>query len=183
MSSDEETTVTSTDIRLNPEYEARLLGSVRRARAPRERSPELRAGEARAGSCLVIGESGANWAAGIAAAREFGPNLALVTQWVGESPAHFGRRVISRLAKRHAFDAVVLVCSDDSTDECAAARQAIVLACDRALLGHGDRHLLLLCKPNGGGGMPSWAPRVAEKLLAKTSSLVLRVSLADESAA
>jgi len=64
-------------------------------------------------ACLVIGESGANWSAGIASARRHGPNLALVTQWVGEAPRHFCQRVISRLSKRLAHEILITGKIDD----------------------------------------------------------------------
>lgn len=115
-------------------------------------------------SCMVIGESGADWSAGIATARRYGPNLALVTQWVGESPEHFSQRVISRLAKRGSFAAIVMVCNQRN-DRCAAeARQAIVRASGEAMSSVGERELTLICAPTGGGGIPPWAPQLAEYL-------------------
>lgn len=114
--------------------------------------------------CLVIGESGANWSAGIASARRHGPNLALVTQWVGEAPRHFCKRVISRLSKRPSFASIVMVCNQRNDSGAAEARQMIIAASAGAIYDEGDRELTLICAPTQAGGIPHWAPELAEFL-------------------
>lgn len=126
---------------------------------------------------LVIGESGANWSAGIASARRHGPNLALVTQWVGEAPRHFCERVISRLSKRPSFAAIVMVCNHRN-DICAAeARQMIIAASAGAMCEKSDRELTLICAPTLAGGIPHWAPQLAEYLPREDRSFGLTVEL------
>lgn len=115
-------------------------------------------------TCLVIGESGADWSAGIATARRFGPNLALITQWVGEAPHHFARRVIARLAKRRSFASIIMVCNQRNDDSATEARQEIVRATAGAMTDGGEREITLICSPTGGGGIPPWAPLLAEHL-------------------
>jgi hypothetical protein len=133
--------------------------------------------EAGSRACLVIGESGANWSAGIASARRHGPNLALVTQWVGEAPRHFCQRVISRLSKRPSFASIVMVCNQRN-DVCAAeARQMIIAASAGALCALGDRELTLICAPTQGGGIPHWAPQLAEYLPREDRPFGLTVEL------
>lgn len=139
----------------------------------------LESGNADGGShsCLVIGESGADWSAGIATARRSGPNLALVTQWVGETPRHFSQRVIARLSKRRLFASIVMVCNERN-DSCAAeARQAIIAASAGAMCNVGDRELTLICTPTLGGGIPLWAPELAEHLPRGDRPLGLTVEL------
>ena len=128
-------------------------------------------------SCLVIGESGADWSAGIATARRYGPNLALVTQWVEEAPRHFSGRVISRLAKRGSFAAIVMVCNERNDDCAAEARQEIVRASGEAMSPFGDREITLICAPTRGGGIPPWAPQLAEFLPRQDQPLGLTVEL------
>lgn len=128
-------------------------------------------------SCLVIGESGADWSRGIASARRNGPNLALVTQWVGETPHHFSQRVIARLSKRRLFASIVMVCNDRN-DSCAAeARQSIIAASGGAMCDVGDRELTLICMPTRAGGIPQWAPQLAEYLPREDRPLGLTVEL------
>jgi len=128
-------------------------------------------------SCLVIGESGADWSAGIASARRHGPNLALVTQWADETPHHFSQRVISRLSKRRLFASIVMVCNQRN-DTCAAeARQEIVVASAGAMCERGDRELTLICVPTNAGGIPPWAPQLAEYLPREDQPLGLTVEL------
>lgn len=128
-------------------------------------------------ACLVIGESGANWSAGIASARRHGPNLALVTQWVGEAPQHFCDRVISRLSKRPSFAAIIMVCNERN-DSCAAeARQKIIAASAGAMSARGGRELTLICAPAKGGGIPHWAPQLAECLPREERPFGLTVEL------
>ena len=128
-------------------------------------------------ACLVIGESGANWSAGIASARRHGPNLALVTQWVGEAPRHFSQRVISRLAKRPSFASIVMVCNHRN-DSCAAeARQRIIAASAGAMCALGDRELTVICAPTVAGGIPHWAPQLAEFLPREDRPFGLTVEL------
>ncbi|HVZ31371.1 MAG TPA: hypothetical protein VG963_03040 [Polyangiaceae bacterium] len=128
-------------------------------------------------SCLVIGESGADWSAAIASARRHGPNLALVTQWVGEGPRHFSERVVSRLSKRQSFESIVVVCNQRQ-DACATeARQEIVRASAAAMSASGDRELTLICRPTHGGGIPNWAPQLAEHLPRHEEPLGLTVEL------
>jgi hypothetical protein len=128
-------------------------------------------------ACLVIGESGANWSAGIASARRHGPNLALVTQWVGETPRHFSQRVISRLSKRPSFDSIVMVCNQRN-DTCAAeARQLIIAASAGAMCDHSNRELTVICAPTQGGGIPQWAPQLAEYLPREDRPFGLTVEL------
>jgi hypothetical protein len=128
-------------------------------------------------ACLVIGESGANWSAGIASARRHGPNLALVTQWVGEAPRHFCQRVLSRLSKRRSFASIVMVCNQRN-DSCAAeARQLIVQASAGAMCAQGDRELTLICAPTQAGGIPHWAPQLAEYLPREDRPFGLTVEL------
>jgi len=128
-------------------------------------------------ACLVIGESGANWSAGIASARRHGPNLALVTQWVGEAPRHFSQRVISRLSKRRSFAAIIMVCNERN-DSCAAeARQMIIAASAGAMSDKGERELTLICAPTQGGGIPHWAPQLAEFLPREERPFGLTVEL------
>lgn len=128
-------------------------------------------------ACLVIGESGANWSAGIASARRHGPNLALVTQWVGEAPRHFCQRVISRLAKRPSFASIVMVCNHRN-DSCAAeARQRIIAASAEAMCALGDRELTVICAPTLAGGIPHWAPQLAEFLPREDRPFGLTVEL------
>lgn len=129
-------------------------------------------------SCLVIGESGADWSAGIATARRQGPNLALVTQWVGETPHHFGQRVISRLSKRSSFASVVMVCNDRSDLSASEARQEIVRASAGAMSDDGNCELTLICMPTRAGGIPLWAPQLAEYLPRHDQPLGLTVELA-----
>lgn len=128
-------------------------------------------------ACLVIGESGANWSAGIASARKHGPNLALVTQWVGEAPRHFSQRVISRLSKRPSFATIIMVCNQRN-DSCAAeARQMIISASAGAMSDKGDRELTLICAPTQAGGIPHWAPELAEFLPREDRPFGLTVEL------
>jgi hypothetical protein len=128
-------------------------------------------------ACLVIGESGANWSAGIASARRHGPNLALVTQWVGEAPRHFCQRVISRLSKRPSFASIVMVCNQRN-DICAAeARQAIIAASAGAMCAQSDRELTVICAPTVAGGIPHWAPELAEYLPREDRPFGLTVEL------
>lgn len=129
-------------------------------------------------SCLVIGESGADWSAGIATARRYGPNLALVTQWLDEAPRHFSQRVISRLSKRRIFASIVMVCNQRN-DTCAAeARQEIIVAGAGAMCELGDRELTLICAPTHAGGIPHWAPELAEYLPREDRPFGLTVELA-----
>lgn len=123
-------------------------------------------GAAEAGSrtCLVIGESGANWSAGIASARRHSPNLSLVTQWVGEAPRHFCQRVISRLAKRPPFASIVIVCNHCNDHAATEARGKIIAASAEAICAQGDRELTVICAPTRAGGIPHWAPELAEYL-------------------
>jgi hypothetical protein len=115
-------------------------------------------------ACLVIGESGADWSAGIATARRYGPNLALVTQWVGEAPHHFSQRVIARLSKRRSFASIIMVCNQRNDSSATEARQEIVRATAGAMSELGDREITLICSPTRGGGIPPWAPLLAEHL-------------------
>jgi hypothetical protein len=133
--------------------------------------------EAGSRACLVIGESGANWSAGIATARRHGPNLALVTQWVGEAPRHFCQRVISRLSKRPLFAAIVMVCNHRNDTGAAEARQMIIAASAGAMCERGDRELTLICAPTLAGGIPHWAPQLAEYLPREDRSFGLTVEL------
>jgi hypothetical protein len=133
--------------------------------------------EAGGRSCIVIGESGADWSAGIATARRYGPNLALVTQWVGEAPRHFSQRVISRLAKRGSFAAIVMVCNERNDSSAAEARQEIVRASGEAMSLIGDRELTLICAPTRAGGIPPWAPQLAEYLPRQEQPVGLMVAL------
>ena len=128
-------------------------------------------------ACLVIGESGANWSAGIASARRHGPNLALVTQWVGEAPRHFCERVISRLSKRPSFVAIVMVCNHRNDTSAAEARQMIIHASAGAMCEKSDRELTLICTPTLAGGIPHWAPQLAEYLPREDRSFGLTVEL------
>jgi hypothetical protein len=128
-------------------------------------------------ACLVIGESGADWSAGIATARRYGPNLALVTQWVGEAPYHFSQRVISRLSKRRSFASVIMVCNQRNDPSATEARQQIVRATAGAMSEFGDREITLICSPTHGGGIPPWAPLLAEQLPRQGAPLGLTVEL------
>lgn len=121
-------------------------------------------GDAGSRCCLVIGESGADWSRGIATARRHGPNLALVTQWVGESPKHFAERVVSRLSKRRQFASIVMVCNQRNDRSAAEARQEIIAASAGAMSDLGDREVRLICAPTHAGGIPPWAPELAEYL-------------------
>src|SRR5688500_15568741 len=127
--------------------------------------------------CLVIGESGADWSSGIATARRCGPNLALVTQWVGEAPRHFSQRVIARMSKRRSFASIVMVCNQRNDDCAAEARQAIVRASADAMSESGDRELTLICAATTGGGIPHWAPQLAEYLPRRDQPFGLTVEL------
>lgn len=133
--------------------------------------------EAGSRACLVIGESGADWSAGIAAARRYSPNLALVTQWVGETPHHFSQRVMSRLAMRRSFASIIMVCNERNDESATAARQEIVRATGNAMSDFGDRELTLICCPTRGGGIPPWAPLLAEHLPREDQPLGLTVEL------
>jgi hypothetical protein len=128
-------------------------------------------------SCLVIGESGANWSAGIATARRYGPNLALVTQWVGEAPRHFSQRVISRLSKRRSFASIIMVCNQRHDESATEARQEIVRATAGVMSDVGEREITLICAPTRGGGIPPWAPLLAEHLPRQDEPLGLTVEL------
>ena len=128
-------------------------------------------------SCLVIGESGANWSAGIATARRYGPNLALVTQWVGEAPHHFSQRVISRLSKRRSFASIIMVCNQRHDESATEARQEIVRATAGVMSDVGDREITLICAPTRAGGIPPWAPLLAEHLPRQDEPLGLTVEL------
>ena len=128
-------------------------------------------------SCLVIGESGANWSAGIATARRYGPNLALVTQWVGEAPRHFSQRVISRLSKRRSFASIIMVCNQRHDESATEARQEIVRATAGVMSDVGEREITLICSPTRGGGIPPWAPLLAEHLPRQDEPLGLTVEL------
>lgn len=128
-------------------------------------------------ACLVIGESGADWSAGIATARRFGPNLALITQWVGEAPRHFSQRVIARLAKRRAFASIIMVCNQRNDASATEAREEIVRATGAAMSERGDREITLICSPTRGGGIPPWAPLLAEHLPRHDQPLGLTVEL------
>ena len=128
-------------------------------------------------SCLVIGESGANWSAGIATARRYGPNLALVTQWVGEAPRHFSQRVISRLSKRRSFASIIMVCNQRHDVSATEARQEIVRATAGVMSDVGEREITLICSPTRAGGIPPWAPLLAEHLPRQDEPLGLTVEL------
>ena len=128
-------------------------------------------------SCLVIGESGANWSAGIATARRYGPNLALVTQWVGEAPHHFSQRVISRLSKRRCFASIIMVCNQRHDESATEARQEIVRATAGVMSDVGEREITLICSPTRAGGIPPWAPLLAEHLPRQDEPLGLTVEL------
>jgi len=128
-------------------------------------------------SCLVIGESGANWSAGIATARRYGPNLALVTQWVGEAPRHFSQRVISRLSKRRSFASIIMVCNQRHDESATEARQEIVRATAGVMSDVGEREITLICAPTRAGGIPPWAPLLAEHLPRQDEPLGLTVEL------
>jgi hypothetical protein len=155
--------------------------NARRFEGPRVAGSEIDGSEVGAGSrsCLVIGESGADWSAGIATARRYGPNLALVTQWVGEAPQHFSERVLSRLAKRGSFASIVMVCNARNDLSAAEARQEIVRASGEAMSPYGDREITLICAPTHGGGIPPWAPQLAEFLPRQDQPLGLTVELGD----
>ena len=128
-------------------------------------------------ACLVIGESGADWSRGIATARRYGPNLALITQWVGETPHHFAQRVIARLAKRRAFASIVMVCNQRGDGSAAEARQEIIRASAGALSGAEEREITVICTPTGAGGIPHWAPQLAEHLPRHDQPMGLTVEL------
>jgi hypothetical protein len=128
-------------------------------------------------SCLVIGESGANWSAGIATARRYGPNLALVTQWVGEAPRHFSQRVISRLSKRRSFASIIMVFNQRHDQSATEARQEIVRATAGVMSDVGEREITLICAPTRAGGIPPWAPLLAEHLPRQDEPLGLTVEL------
>ncbi len=134
-------------------------------------------GDVSSRSCFVIGESGADWSRGIAVARRFGPNLALVTQWAGETPHHFSKRVISRLSKRSSFASIVMVCNQRNDQSAAEARQEIVRASAGALSGVEERELTLICAPTTAGGIPPWAPQLAEHLPRVDQPMGLTVEL------
>lgn len=127
--------------------------------------------------CLVIGEAGADWSRGIAAARRHAPNLALITQWVGESPQHFSQRVVSRLSKRRQFASIVMVCNQRNDTGAAEARQEIIAASAAAMSELGDREVRLICAPTHGGGIPPWAPELAEHLPRQEHPVGLTVEL------
>ena len=133
--------------------------------------------DAQSRACLVIGESGADWSRGIATARRHGPNLALVTQWVGESPGHFSRRVVSRLSKRRMFASIVMVCNQRSDVSAAEARQEIIAASASAMSEAGEREVTLICAPTHGGGIPPWAPELAVYLPRQDLPVGLTVEL------
>lgn len=183
MNYDDVTEVTSTEVRLNTESTRQLLQKATRlGRRPVKLSKT--GGELGNVSLsnLVIGEAGADWAMGIATARRQGPNLALVTQWVGEDAEHFARRVIARLAKRQAFGAVVLVCNDDNGTAAAEHRRSIVVACARLLPDDRTCPMTLICKPTSAGALPPWAPEVANTVRKHSSRLPLSVALAGAAA-
>jgi hypothetical protein len=127
--------------------------------------------------CLVIGESGADWSRGIATARRNGPNLSLVTQWVGESPEHFSRRVVARLTKRRMFASIVMVCNQRGDRRAAEARQEIIAASAAAMSEFGEREVTLICAPTNAGGIPPWAPELAEYLPRQEHPVGLTVEL------
>lgn len=141
------------------------------------RSVDNQATDVGSRTCLVIGESGADWSAGIATARRFGPNLALVTQWVGEAPRHFSQRVIARLAKRRSFASIIMVCNQRNDASATEARQEIVRATGGAMSERGDREITLICSPTRGGGIPPWAPLLAEHLPRHEQPMGLTVEL------
>lgn len=126
---------------------------------------------------LVIGEFGADWAAGIASARRHGPNLALVTQWAGESPDHFCQRVAWRLSRRLPPASIVMVCNHEADERVAEARQRIVRAVAEATSETGHREFTILCAPTSSGGIPVWAPGLAEHLPRNERALGFNVVL------
>lgn len=128
-------------------------------------------------SCLVIGESGADWSRGIATARRHGPNLSLITQWVGESPEHFSQRVVARLSKRRMFASIVMVCNQRSDGRAAEARQEIIASSAAAMSELGEREVTLICAPTNAGGIPPWAPELAEYLPRQEHPVGLTVEL------
>jgi hypothetical protein len=127
--------------------------------------------------CLVIGESGADWSRGIATARRHGPNLSLITQWVGESPEHFSQRVVARLSKRRMFASIVMVCNQRSDTRAAEARQEIIASSAAAMSEYGEREVTLICAPTNAGGIPPWAPELAEYLPRQEHPVGLTVEL------
>lgn len=179
MSGDESAEITSTDIRLKPEVERQLLKSQF---VERRASPAYAKGRAFSASTgvgtvvgpnLVIGEFGADWAMGIAAARRNGPNLALLTQWAGETSAHFAGRVSARLAKRESFESVVVVCNDDHSEQAVASRRNFVAACARLLPKGSQCVMIVLCQLVEGKQLPGWANGLRQ--LALGSQLILKL--------
>ena len=126
---------------------------------------------------LVIGESGADWAAGISRARRMGPNLSLITQWTGELPEHFCRRVVSRLSRRCPPLGIVVVCNDRNELGATEARRSIVRAAAEAMSEMDARQLTILCAPSSSGGIPVWAPALADHLPRGVRPLGLNVEL------
>jgi hypothetical protein len=96
---------------------------------------------------------------------------------VGEAPRHFSQRVISRLSKRRSFDSIVMVCNQRN-DTCAAeARQLIIAASADAMCNQSDRELTVICAPTQAGGIPHWAPQLAEYLPREDRPFGLTVEL------
>jgi hypothetical protein len=139
--------------------------------------PSLSGMDSGSRSCLVIGESGADWSRGIATARRHGPNLSLITQWVGESPEHFSQRVVARLSKRRMFASIVMVCNQRSDSRAAEARQEIIASSAAAMSEYGEREVTLICAPTNAGGIPPWAPELAEYLPRQDHPVGLTVEL------
>lgn len=201
MSGDELTEVPVTDIRLKPEVSRRLVARsfvgpeyVGRDLVGRDLvGPEVAncrgAGSvisarpavvptsvgSLTGPNLVIGESGADWAQGIAAARRGGPNLALLTQWTGEFSAHFAGRVVARLAKRESLSSIVVVCNSDDSAAAITARCKFVVACARLLPDNSTCAMTVLCCATADGKMPSWVNTLVK--LAQRSRLALKLEL------
>jgi hypothetical protein len=96
---------------------------------------------------------------------------------VGEAPHHFSQRVISRLSKRRYFASIIMVCNQRHDESATEARQEIVRATAGAMSDVGDREITLICAPTRAGGIPPWAPLLAEHLPRQDEPLGLTVEL------
>lgn len=105
---------------------------------------------------LVVGETGGEWAQGIAKARRYSPNLKLVTQWFGETPRQFAGRVTSRIGRQRAMASVVLVCGESTCAAAIAARRDMLRRCLQAMQGIERATLTLMCPAQPGRGVPAW---------------------------
>jgi hypothetical protein len=75
------------------------------------------------------------------------------------------------------FASIVMVCNQRSDRRAAEARQEIIAASAGAMSDFGEREVTLICAPTNGGGIPPWAPELAEYLPRQEHPVGLTVEL------